>query len=44
MSDAAWLTGWAVTFVQLTVVVASPLYGLVADWSGHYHTGCLTET
>ena len=31
-------TGWSVTFVQLTVVVAAPLYGLVADWSGSYHT------
>lgn len=31
-------TGWSVTFVQLAVVVASPLYGFVADWSGSYHT------
>jgi sugar phosphate permease len=31
-------TGWSVTFVQLTVVVAAPLYGLAADSSGSYHT------
>jgi predicted MFS family arabinose efflux permease len=37
-------TGWSVALVQLTVVVASPLYGLAADWSGSYHTvfGVLT--
>jgi predicted MFS family arabinose efflux permease len=31
-------TGWSVTFVQVTVVAAAPLYGLAADWSGSYHT------
>jgi MFS family permease len=31
-------TGWSVAFVQTTIVVASPLYGLVADWSGSYRT------
>jgi sugar phosphate permease len=31
-------TGWSVMFVQLTVVVAAPLYGLTADWSGSFHT------
>jgi len=31
-------TGWSVSFVQIAIVVASPLYGLLADWSGSYHT------
>ena len=31
-------TGWSISFIQLAVVVSAPLYGLVADWSGSYHT------
>ena len=31
-------TGWSISFIQLAVVISAPLYGLVADWSGSYHT------
>ena len=31
-------TGFAVTFVQISIALTPPLYGLVADWTGSYRS------
>jgi ACS family hexuronate transporter-like MFS transporter len=31
-------TGFAVTFVQVSIALTPPLYGLVADWTGSYRS------